>query len=1004
MSKNYGNLPKISDVHFDRQKTFFDMISPFTATSAEYFVRLYHDARQRSRGEEVSADGTPLQEVLNDSIRKSRELLVQNQGTQIDKADSLQELLFLQTQGAKIDYIDFPISELMLSENYSVKRMAYLAASQFWEPDAEVITMVVSCINRDLTGIDPIRKSLALTLIPLIVTSSFAQDVVTNVINNFNNSRDDIRQKAITCFYKLCLKYPDCLVPGIKALNLKSALTDSSTPGGTIQAILALLNELVIHNPSNYKSLLPTLVKFFSDSQGNPWILNRTISIVGTIASTLEQSALDKFNEKITPMVSEVLNFASSPSVVFEINNLICKLNMKNRELVRTAADRAQSFIEDSDPNLRYLGLISITRLMQVNQNIIQIHKKVLTNCIDSDDETCVFIAIDLLSNVANNKNIGEIVLSILEQIEKRSQGLVRDTLVTRLIEICKFDNYSRFRDYQWYVNVLLTIHSYGVQLKEISEELLTMALRAKNTRKSLVLELVDYLKDFSPSDKEFLSVACFILGEYSSLFKNSPENLENSEDDEIEKSDKNFDVEETAFRLLCSERFEMTDKECQANSIQSAFKIYTRSDSLQKMTERSKILKERLSVYSTSRYTDVVERATMLKALIDLFDDFDDIDGLNSIYSSQLLAVDPSAQLKVKIPSTLDIATPIIELDPREESTSLELDFENESSDLFGTPLLISTSRNRNILQPQRNKTEEKTKPDLRKKLRLTPIQNDEKDELLAVEGKSEVKTGKSEVISPLSAISFNVGDNNGKELPVIKPYNQDELLYKMQKNKIELKNKQNISYNYFKVIGEHKGLFLEVSSITKNLDGVDIQLKITNSSNFPISCLEITIDDVLMSNVRSELNPNYSCDVKCHVQARESEENKLLKLVVIPTGGEGEGEVLRGKIRISPVLFLEKCQISDISDLCISSQIMKSDLPVSKIVDTAKLIFNSLMTKTDFEGNKSVVLSSKSKSSKLSCLVIIYKKDGSFFCDIRAPSENIAKLFLTELKLSLE
>ena len=182
-------------------------------------------------------------------------------------------------------------------------------------------------------------------------------------------------------------------------------------------------------------------------------------------------------------------------------------------------------------------------------------------------------------------------------------------------------------------------------------DELLTMALRAKITRPTLVSEMIDYMQNFNPSETEFIETAAFIIGEYSSEME--------SENEEEESP------EESGFNSLISDTILRTDPSAQAACIQNAFKIYAKSKTQEELQKRSKILLEKLPLYSTSRFTEVQERATMLLALVNIFSEQNDIEALSSLYSMPLPAVDASAQGKVTIPSTLDIATPIIELEP---------------------------------------------------------------------------------------------------------------------------------------------------------------------------------------------------------------------------------------------------------------------------------------------------------------------------------------------------
>jgi hypothetical protein len=87
---------------------------------------------------------------------------------------------------------------------------------------------------------------------------------------------------------------------------------------------------------------------------------------------------------------------------------------MSNRVLVNTAADGAEQFISNPDPNLRYLGLISITRLMRFSKATISLHRETLASCLESDDQMHVFIAVDLLESIVRAALIGDVVATSL--------------------------------------------------------------------------------------------------------------------------------------------------------------------------------------------------------------------------------------------------------------------------------------------------------------------------------------------------------------------------------------------------------------------------------------------------------------------------------------------------------------------------------------------------------------------------------------------------------------
>lgn len=967
----------------------------FGGTGVETLVKKFNDSRQKGSSPAPGSDASPMDTVINEVIRRAKDRLISNQGNELQKADSLQELLFLHYQGVTVDWADFPISEIMMSENYSVKMMAYLAASQFWSPNSDVVMMVISCINKDLLGADLFKKSLALTLIPLIATPSFAESVVTNVTLNFNNPRSDIRQKAITCFYKLCLKFPECLPPGIKAMNLKGILSDKSNETGVIQAALTLLNELCMHNPSNYKVLLPTIVTFFQEAAGSPWILVRALNIVSTIGATLDITSLEKFNQKISGMINEVLNSASSPSVVFEVIRLICNLRMSNRELIRSAADRAQTFIENEDPNLRYLGLISITRLMQLNQSIINLHRQTLMNCLESDDQTCVFIAVDLLESIVTKKNIGEIVLNLVDQIENRKPGIVRDTLVSRLISICKYGKetaYERFTDYEWYVNILLTVHSFGCESSELSEELLTMALRAKSTRPVLVSEMIDFMKEINITETHFIEVAAFILGEYS-------------EGEEAQK----------AFELLLQDRIEQTKPSAQSACLQNAFKIYAKSSDDSLLSSRGKVLANIMPKFTASRYTEVQEGAAMLSALVGIFNASPNAQAVASLYSQPLAAVDPSAQSKVKIPAGLDLSVAIVDLDPVDNGFVLH-DLEDDD--------LNAPNKSLFLLRPSDKKKQAEKKGEKvvvlsgtlgvsleppKKQRRLMPILDDQPSgSLLPVEGDGPKKAPKQQQASPISQISFNINDPTTQQLPELKPYSQDELLAKQSRQLLAQRREvlpSITSDDVFRQVGSCQGIAITVTDIQPRTNGLEVTLQVLNTSTVPISAVEFSLDDSHPQCLRQEIAPGDRAVHKVAYRTKPVLEAKIVKMTVLPTGGAGE--MLRGKLRIVPKMFLQAADSEELEvilpEVTASQTIKFGDaVPVAQLVRGVSDATRGGVFKREIEGKKVVAVAAK--CAEMFVVVLVYKDADGFVAEARTNDEKLTQSVINELKLAFK
>jgi hypothetical protein len=697
-------------------------------------------------------------------------------------------------------------------------------------------------------------------------------------------------------------------------------------------------------------------------------------------------------------MISEVLNFASSPSVVFEVIRLICNLRMNSRELVRTAADRAQGFIENDDPNLRYLGLISITRLMQFNQSIITLHRDTLMNCLDSDDQTCVFIAVDLLESIVTKKNIGEIVLNLVDQIEARKPGIVRDTLVSRIISICRYGketSYERFTDYEWYVNVLLTVHSFGCVSKELSDELLTMALRAKSTRPVLVSEMLDFMENIDTSETDFIKVAAFILGEYS-------------EGEDAQK----------AFELLISPKIESTQAQAQAVCIENAFKIYSKSQADELLTERGKVLTERLQPFTASCFTEVQEIASMIYSLNGIFLAKPNAAAVATLYARPAKAVDPSAQSQTPIPASLDLSKPIIDLDPQDNTFTIPL-FDEEDGDSPNAPnkslFYLRSSSHKKTPEKKTDKVVVvqgslgvKMEP-VKKVRRLLPVIDDNATELMPVEKDSSKRRKPVKQESSIAHISFNLNEPSTEALPELKPYSQDEIIAKQSRQLLATRKSVMPSLSsdeVFKQIGMTQGLAITVTDVQPRTNGVEILLQIINTSPAVISALEFTLDDAPPQALKQELGPSETATHKVIYRTKPLLEAKIVKLTAIPTGGSGE--MLRGKLRIVPTMFLENADQDEIDEI-INSCSEKGEYTIGEVESiktTIRRVADSVrgtIKRMEIDGQKAIAAVSKGPSD-MRVAVLVYKKEGEFIADVRTNDSKLTESVIKELKIAFK
>lgn len=99
--------------------------------------------------------------------------------------------------------------------------------------------------------------------------------------------------------------------------------------------------------------------------------------------------------------------------------------------------------IEDSDQNLKYLGLLAMGRILQTHPKAVQAHKDIVLRCLDDKDESIRLRALDLLYGMVSRKNIMEIVKKLMEHVDAAEGSYYRDELLSRIISICSYNNYQ---------------------------------------------------------------------------------------------------------------------------------------------------------------------------------------------------------------------------------------------------------------------------------------------------------------------------------------------------------------------------------------------------------------------------------------------------------------------------------------------------------------------------------------------------------------------------------
>nr|XP_011746807.1 AP-3 complex subunit delta-1 isoform X2 [Macaca nemestrina] len=569
------------------------------------------------------------------------------------KANAVCKLTYLQMLGYDISWAAFNIIEVMSASKFTFKRIGYLAASQSFHEGTDVIMLTTNQIRKDLSSPSQYDTGVALTGLSCFVTPDLARDLANDIMTLMSHTKPYIRKKAVLIMYKVFLKYPESLRPAFP--RLKEKLEDPDP--GVQSAAVNVICELARRNPKNYLSLAPLFFKLMTSSTNN-WVLIKIIKLFGAL-TPLEP----RLGKKLIEPLTNLIHSTSAMSLLYEcVNTVIAVLislssGMPNHSAsIQLCVQKLRILIEDSDQNLKYLGLLAMSKILKTHPKSVQSHKDLILQCLDDKDESIRLRALDLLYGMVSKKNLMEIVKKLMTHVDKAEGTTYRDELLTKIIDICSQSNYQYITNFEWYISILVELTRLeGTRHGHlIAAQMLDVAIRVKAIRKFAVSQmsaLLDSAHLLASSTQrngicEVLYAAAWICGEFSEHLQEPHHTLE----------------------AMLRPKVTTLPGHIQAVYVQNVVKLYANilqqkeqageSEGAQAVTQ---LMVDRLPQFVQSADLEVQERASCILQLVKHIQklqakDVPVAEEVSTLFAGELNPVAPKAQKKVPVPEGLDL------------------------------------------------------------------------------------------------------------------------------------------------------------------------------------------------------------------------------------------------------------------------------------------------------------------------------------------------------------
>lgn len=460
------------------------------------------------------------------------------------KANALQKLSFLQMMGYGMSWASFATIEVMSSPRFAHKRIGYLAAIQGFTQDTDVILLTTNSLKKELRGATGggmrgvYEAGLAINCVSNIVTVELAQDLLPELTNLTSHPQPYLRKKAILCLFRLFVKYPQGL--RLTFAKIQQCLSDSNP--AVASCAVNVITELSDKNPRNYLHLAPAFFDLLTSSSNN-WMLIKVVKLLGSLVP--EEPRLAR---KLMEPLSQIVRSTPAKSLMYEAVHAItlclpyCRKNDGSvppivPEIVDLCAKTLRDFVEEKDQNLKYLGLVGFSTLMQSHPKVLSAptYRPLILACLSDEDVTIRTRALGLLPGMASRKNLMELVKQLLQHVEYAS-GSYKLDLVAKIVEMCCSEKYAMVQNFSWYLDTLFQLgHIRGLETHAsmLRTQVSDVALRVLPVRSYAVkrsLETIlegENIKNNVEGDNgrgkhimpEILPALAWIVGEYSDLF-----------------------------------------------------------------------------------------------------------------------------------------------------------------------------------------------------------------------------------------------------------------------------------------------------------------------------------------------------------------------------------------------------------------------------------------------------------------------------------------------------
>lgn len=409
------------------------------------------------------------------------------------------KLVYIHVLGYEVDFGHSEVLMLVKSSKFSEKQVGYVALSLLLRGSDPLMSSVVNTIRSDLvSGGAPSKssgngsqndtaQSLALCSIANISGLELIQALHVEVQHNLvsKTSSPNVKKKSALCLLSLVRTSPNLFAGREFAPHIAQLLQDRHL--GVLTSTMSLLNGLAGQHPTEYESLLPYVVhilgmlvlkkacsrEYLYYKTPSPWLQIKLLKFLQLYPNALLEKDANPSTKtsiaQLTQVVSKILTDTdvsdsinksnADHAILFEAVNLIVCWGTNGPVQLREGAMKLLGkFISVREPNIRYLGLMTMAKLAQLDGGSAEGVKKHQTTVLVSLKDADISVrrrALDLLFVMCDSDNAERIVDELVNHLVL-ADAAIREEMVLKIAILA--EKYAT--DLRWYVDTILKLIS----------------------------------------------------------------------------------------------------------------------------------------------------------------------------------------------------------------------------------------------------------------------------------------------------------------------------------------------------------------------------------------------------------------------------------------------------------------------------------------------------------------------------------------------------------------